>query len=120
MEQSNWKDSKDNHSIGEIVSHLIFYNELMLKVFKGENYTDINDDEENKETFKLYKGKDWQNAVVKLDSLQAEWENIAENATDEQIAEWNVEIANISAHTAYHLGQIIYIRKQNGWWENSK
>ena len=120
LEQSNWKYSKDNHSIGEIVSHLIFYNELILKVFKGENYTDINDDEENKETFKLYKGKDWQNAVVKLDSLQVEWENITENATDEQIAEWNVEIANISAHTAYHLGQIIYIRKQNGWWENSK
>ena len=53
LEQSNWKYSKDNHSIGEIVSHLIFYNELILKVFKGENYTDINDDEENKETFNI-------------------------------------------------------------------
>ncbi len=120
LEQSNWKDSTDNHSIAEQVSHLIFYNELILKAYKGESYTDINDDEENKETFKLYKGKDWQNAVKKLDSLQSEWENITKNATEEQIAEWNVEIANISAHTAYHTGQIIYIRKHNGWWETSK
>ena len=117
LEQSNWKDSTDNHSIGELVSHLIFYNELILKAFKGEDYTDINDDEENKETFKLYKGKEWQNAVHKLDSLQTEWERLTENATDEQIADWHVEIANISAHTAYHAGQIIYIRKRNGWWE---
>ena len=116
LEQSNWKDETENHSIGELVSHLIFYNELILKAFKGENYTDIKDDEENKETFRPYEGKDWQNAVIKLDSLQTEWEKIAENATDQQIADWNVEIANISAHTAYHIGQIIYIRKLNGWW----
>ena len=120
LEQSNWKDNTNNHSIAEQVSHLIFYNELILKAYKGESYIDINDDEENKETFKFYKGKDWQNAVKKLDSLQTEWENITKNATEEQIAEWNVEIANISAHTAYHTGQIIYIRKHNGWWETSK
>ena len=40
-----------------------------------------------------------------------------ENATDEQISEWNVEIANMTAHTAYHTGQIMYIRKRNGWWK---
>ena len=70
LEQSNWKDSTNNHSIAEQVSHLIFYNELILKAYKGESYIDINDDEENKETFKFYKGKDCKNAVKKLDSLQ--------------------------------------------------
>lgn len=117
LEQANWKDGTDNHSISELVSHLIFYNEFMLKVYKGENYTDIKNDEENKETFKSHKGKDWENTVIKLDSLQTEWEKVTENATDEQIEEWNVEIANMSAHTAYHIGQIIYIRKHNGWWK---
>ncbi len=100
VEQSNWKDSTDNHSIGELVSHLIFWNELNLKAFKGENVTYFNDEDKNKETFKLNKGKDWQNAVRKLHSIQTEWERLTENATDEQIADWNVEIANMSAHTA--------------------
>ncbi|MEO6288257.1 MAG: DinB family protein [Dyadobacter sp.] len=117
LEQSNWKDSTDNHSIGELVSHLIFWNELNLKAFKGEKVTDINDENKNKETFKINNGKDWQNAVSKLDSIQTEWERLTKNATDEQIADWNVEIANMSAHTAYHTGQIIYIRKMNGWWK---
>jgi hypothetical protein len=117
LKQSNWKDSTDNHSIGELVSHLIFWSELNLKAFKGEKVTDINDENKNKETFKINNGKDWQNAVNKLDSIQTEWERVTKNATDKQIADWNVEIANMSAHTAYHTGQIIYIRKMNGWWK---
>ncbi len=60
-------------------------------------------------TKKLLKknGKDWQSAVRKLDSIQTEWERLTENATDEQLADWNVEIENMTAHTAYHTGQII-------------
>lgn len=118
LEQSNWKDSTNNHSIGELVSHLIFWDELHLKAFKGEKVTDINDENENKKTFRIVNNeKDWQNAVNKLDSIQTEWERVTKNASDKQIADWNVEIANLSAHTAYHTGQIIYIRKMNGWWK---
>ena len=28
-EQSNWKDSTDNHSIGELVSYLVFWSETI-------------------------------------------------------------------------------------------
>lgn len=115
LEQSNWKDSTENHSIGELVSHLIFWNEMNLKAFKGENVPEFNDD--NKETFKNNNWQDWQNSIRRLDSIQTEWERLTENATDEQILEWDTEIANMTAHTAYHTGQIIYIRKQNGWWK---
>ena len=115
LEQSNWKDSTENHSIGELVSHLIFWNEMNLKAFKGEKVAEFKGD--NKETFKKNNGQDWENATRKLDSIQTEWEKLTENATDEQISEWNVEIANMTAHTAYHTGQIMYIRKRNGWWK---
>ncbi len=115
LEQSNWKDSTENHSIGELVSHLIFWNEMNLKVFKGENVPEFNED--NKETFKKNNELDWSIAIKKLDSIQTEWERLIENATDEQIIEWHTEIANMTAHTAYHTGQIIYIRKQKGWWK---
>ena len=116
VEQSNWKDSTENHSVGELVSHLIFWNEVNLKAFKGEKVPDFNDDN-NKETFKKNNAQDWKIAVRKLDSIQTEWERLTENATNEQITEWKTEIANMASHTAYHTGQIIYIRKRNGWWK---
>ena len=34
-EQASWKDSSDNHSIGQLVSHLAFWNERVLQSFKG-------------------------------------------------------------------------------------
>jgi len=113
-EQSNWKDSTENHSIGELVSHLTFWCEMNLKAFKGEDMSDFEVD--NETTFKKYTDKEWKNLVAKLDSIQTEWERLTEKAPDDQLAEWSSEIANMTAHNAYHTGQIIYIRKRNGWW----
>ncbi|PHN05188.1 DinB family protein [Flavilitoribacter nigricans] len=116
-EQSNWKDSTANHSIGELVSHLIFWNERILIAFQGETPPDFNDD--NEITFQLFDADQWQEAVRQLDSLQTKWEQVVEMATDEQLREWRSSIANICSHNAYHTGQIVYIRKKNGWWDNS-
>ena len=114
VEQSNWRDSTENHSIGELVSHLVFWNEINLRAFNGEDMTDFEVD--NKTTFKMYTENEWVSLVNKLDSIQTDWESIIVDATDEQLTEWSKEIANIQAHNAYHAGQIIYIRKRNGWW----
>ena len=116
-EQTNWKDSTENHSIGELVSHLTFWNEMNLKAFKGEDMSDFKVD--NETTFKKYTDKEWKNLMAKLDSIQTEWVRMTENATNEQLTEWGTEIANMAAHNAYHTGQIIYIRKRNGWWKKN-
>ncbi len=108
--QSNWKENTSNHSIAELVSHLIFWNETNLKAFKGD--TPTNWDNDNEHTFKKFKATDWKIAVKKLDSIQTEWERVIEKATDDQIDEWKGEIASMSAHTAYHTGQI-----HNEWWK---
>ncbi|MEN0048555.1 MAG: DinB family protein [Bacteroidota bacterium] len=114
-EQASLKDSTDNHSIIEIVSHLIFWNERILKAFKEEEVSDF--DNNNEVTFEDYKELDWTNSVMKLDSIQAEWQQAVKDATYNQIEVWSSEISNMAAHTAYHTGQIIYIRKQHGWWK---
>ena len=114
-EQSNWKDSTENHSIAELVSHLSFWSGMNLRAFKGEDMSDF--DVDNNTTFKKYTDQEWRELVIKLDSIQTEWERLTENATDEQLTEWNSEILNMTAHNAYHTGQIIYIRKRNGWWD---
>ncbi|MBC9794966.1 DinB family protein [Sinomicrobium weinanense] len=115
-EQSNRRDSTANHSIGELTSHLIFWNEKHLKAIKGEDLSDFQI-ESNEVTFKKYKDLEWKTAVQKLDHQQSELEMLIENATPEQIDQWGSAIANLAAHNAYHTGQIIYIRKQNGWWK---
>ncbi len=35
-EQGAWKDETDNHSIAQLVNHLIFWNQQQLAKFKGE------------------------------------------------------------------------------------
>ncbi|MFS4446825.1 DinB family protein [Maribacter sp. 2307UL18-2] len=113
-EQSNWKDSTENHSIGELVSHLTFWNEMFLKDINGEDFSDF--DMDNEITFKIYSEKEWKNAITKLDSVQTEFERIFENANDKQISNRASDVLTMTAHNAYHTGQIIYIRKRNGWW----
>jgi len=117
-EQVNLKDSSGNHSIGELVSHLIFWNDRILIAFNGSTPQHFNND--NEITFTEFTTIDWKLAVAKLDSIQSKWEQSLENSTDEQLNKWSSEIANLCMHNAYHTGQIIYIRKQNGWWEKSK
>jgi DinB superfamily len=116
-EQANWKDSTDNHSICQLVSHLTFWNERILIAFQGNTPPDFNDN--NDETFLSYCNTDWEATVSKLDSIQTAWEKAVENASEKQLEEWSSSVANISSHNAYHTGQIIYIRKKNNWWKNS-
>lgn len=113
--QSNWKDSTDNHSIGELVSHLIFWNERILIAFAGNTLPDFDDN--NETTFQLFDGDEWDNATRQLDSIQIRWEQAVETASVQQLQEWSSSIANICSHNAYHIGQIVYIRKRNGWWD---
>jgi len=113
-EQVNWKDSTQNHSIGELVSHLTFWNDMYLRTLKGEDFSDF--DIDNDTTFLIYTEKEWKKVASKLDSVQMEFERWTENASEEQLVEQAPSILTMVSHNAYHSGQIIYIRKQNGWW----
>ena len=117
-EQANWKDSTGNHSIGELVSHLIFWNERNLIAFHGDVLPDYSGN--NKETFKKFSSKNWEQALSKLDSIQSKLNETIESATASQLKDWRSDLANICSHNAYHTGQIIYIRKLKGWWDDEK
>ena len=117
-DQANWKDSTSNHSINELVSHLVFWNERILIAFHGDTPPDFDDN--NELTFNKLNDKDWSYSINKLDSIQTAWEYAVEKATDKQLEKWSTSIANICTHNSYHTGQIVYIRKKNGWWDESK
>jgi uncharacterized damage-inducible protein DinB len=118
-DQAAWKDGNANHSIAQLVSHLIFWNQTQLAKFKGEKppaYSGKND-----ETFDMHVDKAaWEASVRQLDTVLTDWEKAIESADEKKLQSWYSTIAHISAHNAYHTGQILYIRKQQGSWDPAK
>lgn len=117
-EQADWRANTDNHSIRELLSHVAFWNERILRATQGEIVTDFNGD--NETTFRKLDSLDWDVAVKKADSIQAQWQQAIEQVTAQQLESFGSEISNMLSHTAYHTGQIVYIRKSNGWWNASQ
>jgi hypothetical protein len=117
-EQANWKDSTENHSIAQLATHLIFWDEQVLAKFKGEKAATFSGN--NKETFSPVDENSWNATVKRLDSVLTEIEKAVEAADDAKLQSWYSTIAHIGTHNAYHTGQIIYIRKMKGWWDENK
>lgn len=117
-EQANWTDGKGNHSIAQLTSHLIFWDERTLMQFKGEKTAKY--DGNNDETFAPVDDKTWPATVKKIDAVLAEWEKAVEAADDAKLTKWYSTIAHIGTHNAYHLGQILYVRKLQGVWDSNK
>ena len=117
-EQASWTDGKGNHSIGQLANHLIFWNLQSLAKFKGETPAKFSGN--NDETFNSFDAKQWDATVKQLDQVLTDWEKAIESADDKKLAEWASTIAHIGAHNAYHIGQIIYVRKEQGSWDPSK
>jgi uncharacterized damage-inducible protein DinB len=117
-EQASWTDGKGNHSIGQLTNHLIFWNRQSLAKFKGETPEKFSGN--NDETFNSFDSKQWNAAVQQLDQVLTEWEKVVEAADEAKLKDWYSTIAHIGTHNAYHIGQIIYVRKEQGSWNPAK
>ena len=49
-----------------------------------------------------------------------QWEEAVQSADDKKLAEWAPTIARIGTHNAYHIGQIVFVRKEQGSWDPEK
>ncbi|QQK77559.1 DinB family protein [Salicibibacter cibarius] len=123
-EQANWKREETDHSIHEIVNHLIVYNNRCLERFKGEPVPPI--EEGNETTFRSGENRDWSVTVAQLTTMMDEWLHTIDGTTEsdwrapvhgESGETWGTELANMMIHTSYHIGQIVFIRKQQGAWD---
>ena len=114
--QVNWKDSTGNHSIAQLTTHLVFWNGQTLAKLKNEKPEAFSGD--NKETFSPVDEKSWPVMIKKLDDILTQLEKIVEAADDAKLKEMASTIAHIGTHNAYHTGQILYIRKMKGWWND--
>lgn len=117
-EQASWTDKSGNHSVGQLANHLVFWNSEQLAKFKGQAGPKFSGD--NNETFNNFDAKKWADTVKQLDDVMAAWEKAVEQADDAKLAQWASAIAHIGAHNAYHIGQIIYVRRLQGSWNPEK
>ena len=117
-EQAVWKPGNGDHSVAELVSHLLFWDKQQLATFQGEKapaYSGKNDD-----TFQMVNKGNWDASVRELDAVMTGWEKAVAAADDAKLQKFASTIAHIGAHNAYLTGQILYIRKQQGSWDAAK
>ena len=116
-EQASWKGNSADHSIGQLTYHLVFWNKDSLARIKGEKPEHSDD---NGKTFNNFDAKTWTETVAQLDQVMTELEKWVETADEATLEKNASRIAHVCAHNAYHTGQILYIRKEKGWWDPAK
>lgn len=117
-EQARWTDGKGNHSVGQLTYHLVFWNKRALMQFKGEKPDKFSGN--NDETFNNFTAEQWADIVKEFDRNMTEWEKAVEAASDATIAKNASLVAHVGTHNAYHIGQIVFVRKEQGVWDPSK
>ena len=117
-EQANWTDGKGNHSVGQLAYHIVYWNQRNLARFKGETPEKFSGN--NDETFTQFDTKKWADTVRQLDAVMTEWEKAVETMDDKKLEEWAPVLSRIATHNAYHIGQIVFVRKEQGSWDASK
>lgn len=117
--------SNGNHSIWELVYHIWFWNDRWLKRIRNEKLEPMTGD--NETTFEAHNtGEEQWNALLNrlfnvMASMKQEAENMTEakwmqNVSESNPTPWYKAYSNLTTHTAYHIGQIVTLRKALGIW----
>ena len=117
-DQANWSPGKGNHSVGQLAYHLWFWDSRALASFKGEKSPAFSGN--NDETFDNFNPAQWDDLVKKLNQVMTDWETAVAAADDQTLAAKASQIEHVATHNAYHIGQILYVRKQEGAWDPAK
>jgi len=107
-------DPDANHSVGMLAYHLWFWNSRALAQLEGKQNPPAPSN--NDETFNDFNPASWAQIVHDLDATMTGLEELVANADDAQLARIAPTIQHICTHNAYHVGQILYVRKLQGSW----
>jgi uncharacterized damage-inducible protein DinB len=93
----------------------MFWNRQSLARLKGETPDKFSGN--NDETFNNFDTKSWTETVQQLDQVCTDLEKWVDTADEAKLKESAQTLMHISTHNAYHIGQIIYVRKEQGSWD---
>lgn len=124
-DQARWvpKPNAQMHSVAQLVAHLVYWNERSLAQLKHEKQAAYSGN--NEDTFVGYDvnkitAPEWTALVARFDRCMTGYEQWVKSASDADLAANASTIAHVGAHNAYHLGEIVYVRKLQGSWDASK
>jgi uncharacterized damage-inducible protein DinB len=124
-EQAEWKPDGSDNSIHETVYHILFWNERWVKRYRGE--LNKPEDVDNDSTFDPSSG--WSATLERLWAVMDEWKAAIASIQDDKLtshvnaeyaAPWYEPLAHQNVHNAYHIGQILLLRKLQGSWDPTK
>ncbi|MDN4593665.1 DinB family protein [Polycladomyces subterraneus] len=119
-DEAAWQPHANSHSIWQIVNHIVFWNENILRNLQG-NATPVNID--NSATFgepgDPTDEASWQATVERMKEVctniqltLSDWdESRFDTPYDNSALSYKLVLADLAMHDAYHIGQILYIRK---------
>ena len=118
-EEAIWKPDPESHSIAEIVQHLIHWNKIWQTRYEMSDFDAANTWEDNAKTFHITQDIQFTDLKKELLDILLNWQTLItdEQSLDEKVqgfpveAEWWALIGNAATHNAYHIGQIVYLRK---------
>jgi uncharacterized damage-inducible protein DinB len=122
-EQAFWKPNEDCNSIGEIVQHLLYWNQTWQTRYQKCHVNAVPSIGNNNKSFIIPENHTFNDLKKRLLEVLLRWQGLLTeekvesdvNGFPEQVKWWEI-LGNASTHNAYHIGQIIYIRKlQNSW-----
>jgi len=116
--QASWKPQGGDHSIGQLATHLLFWNSQNLAKFK--HVAPAKFDGNNDETFNAFDQARWDEVRRELDRVLTELEKLVAGADEKTLQSWAPTLGRIATHNAYHTGQIVLLRKMQGAWDPAK
>lgn len=116
-EEAKRKLNPDSPSVFEIVSHIYYWHHRHLMKIQNVELDKWLDD--NSKTFETQNNFSW-NELVEMTKdvfikMQKEIE-LFDKSKDSDL-DWISIFSNINLHNAYHIGQIVMIRRMNKCWD---
>ena len=128
--QAARRDDTDEHSVWQIVNHILFWNQRFLDRFQGRPVAKLEDVELAFEGERTSGSEaQWQTVVANLDGVMAGWIEAVRGSDEARLESrlkpddpgtWYGVLTHMTIHTAHHLGQIVTLRKSHGAWDAAK
>lgn len=126
-EQALWKPNENCPSIAEIVQHLIYWNQCWQTRYIKSRIDATPSIRDNKVSFKIPENTNFNDLKETLLDVLLKWDGLlsiekigSEVIGFQEKAKWWQILGNSTTHNAYHIGQIIFIRKLQNSWKSDK
>ena len=126
-EDAFWKPNEESNSFAEIVQHLLYWNETWQKRYLKSHADAVPPLGNNKESFIIPENTKFTELKEQLLEVLLQWQDLlSQEKLECEIegfpvpAQWWAILGNLSTHNAYHIGQIIYVRKLQKSWNNDQ